>query len=50
MIVIVNSTMVYYYKPDVACVRISNDKLWELWQEVTIVEYGNYLHESYNLP
>ena len=30
IIVIVNSTMVDYCRPDVACVRISSDTLWEV--------------------
>ena len=29
-VVIINSTMIYYYRKDVACVRISSDKWWEL--------------------
>ena len=39
--------MVYCCTTDVARVRISSDKLWELLQqqEVSIVEYGNKLYE-----
>ena len=34
-----------YYRTDVACIQIPSDILWELQEEETIAEYGNYLHE-----
>ena len=36
--------MIKHYTPDLARVRISSDKLWEVQYEVTIVEHGiNYM-------
>ena len=29
-VVIINSTMIYYYRENLACFRISSDTLWEL--------------------